>query len=332
MYEKHFGLAKKPFVTTPSPRFIFLGSSHREALASLICGVREGWGFISLGGEVGTGKTTLLRALLEELDASLKTVLITHTTLTKTELLRTILDDLDIPAKGLRRVEMIRALHQFLLDEVMAGRKPPVLIIDEAQNLQPEVLEEIRLLSNLETGESKLIQVILAGQPELQTKLDQPNLRQLRQRIAARAHLEPLDYDETVAYVRHRLNIAGGADPDLFTPKALFRVWKASGGIPRVINIVCEQGLVFAYGAERKRVVSTVVSEVSRSLGLDPGPEIRTQPAAAQSSTQSSAQSSAPVRVVIRLRRPGWAATAAVAAFALLAIGYFMVTYFSGQS
>ena len=119
MYEKHFGLAKKPFATTPGPRFLFLGSSHREALAELICGVQEGWGFISLGGEVGTGKTTLLRALLEELDASVKTILITHTTLTKTELLRMILDDLDIPAARLRRVEMIGALHEFLLNEVM---------------------------------------------------------------------------------------------------------------------------------------------------------------------------------------------------------------------
>jgi general secretion pathway protein A len=269
MYEEHFGLKLKPFAVTPNPGFLFPAHSHREALAALAYGVQDRRGFVCLIGEVGTGKTTLLRALLERLDVSVRTVLITHTTLDNEGLLRMILHDLLIPHASLIRVEMIQALHDFVISEFEAGHPPPLLIVDEAQNLDDAVLEEIRLFTNLEIGESKLLQVILAGQPELEQKLARRRLRQLGQRIAVRAHLEPLSREETVAYIEHRLEVAGAPNLNLFTRAALRRVWSVSKGIPRVINILCEQALVNAFGAKRERVNEAFVAEAARDLGLD---------------------------------------------------------------
>jgi general secretion pathway protein A len=268
MYETHFGLRIKPFAVTPNPRFLYPARSHREALAALVYGVKHRRGFICLVGEVGTGKTTLLRALLERLDVSLRTVLITHTTLDREGLLRMILHDLLIPHASLIRVEMIQALHDFVIAELESGHFPPLLILDEAQNLDDEVLEEIRLLTNLEIGDTKLLQVILSGQPELEQKLARPRLRQLGQRIAVRAKLQPLDREETVAYVHHRLRVAGAQNLNLFSRAALRTVWVASKGIPRLINMVCEQALVNAFGANRSSVNEALVEEAAHDLGL----------------------------------------------------------------
>jgi general secretion pathway protein A len=268
MYETHFGLRIKPFAVTPNPRFLYPARSHREALAALIYGVKQRRGFICLVGEVGTGKTTLLRALLERLDVSLCTVLITHTTLDREGLLRMILHDLLIPHASLIRVEMIQALHDFVIAELESGHFPPLLILDEAQNLDDDVLEEIRLLTNLEIGDTKLLQVILSGQPELEQKLARSKLHQLGQRIAVRAKLEPLNQEETIAYVHHRLNVAGAQNLNLFTRSALRAVWSSTGGIPRLINIVCEQALVNAFGANRHGVNEKLVVEAAHDLGL----------------------------------------------------------------
>ena len=269
MYETHFGLRMKPFGVTPNPRFLYPSRSHREALAALVYGVKHRRGFICLVGEVGTGKTTLLRALLDGLNVSVRTALITHTTLDREDLLWLVLNELLIPHAGLSRVEMIQALHDFVVAELESGSFPPLLIVDEAQNLEDEILEEIRLLTNLEIGDTKLLQVILSGQPELEQKLAQPQLRQLGQRMAVRARLEPLDREETAAYVYHRLRIAGSRDGHLFTRAALRRVWSRTGGIPRLINIVCEQALVNAFGANRNTVSESFVEEAARDLGLD---------------------------------------------------------------
>ncbi len=269
MYETHFGLTSKPFAVTPNPRFLYPARAHREALAALVYGVKQGRGFICLVGEVGTGKTTILRALLDDLSVSVRTALITHTTLDREDLLWMILNELLIPHEGLTRVEMINALHEFVLDELQCQRFPPLLVVDEAQNLSDEVFEEIRLLTNLEIGDTKLFQVILSGQPELEVKLAQPQLRQLGQRIAVWGRLQPLDLGETTAYVRHRLGVAGGHDMRLFTRGALLKVWLASGGTPRIINIVCEQALVNAFGANRDHVSEALVDEAIRDLGLE---------------------------------------------------------------
>jgi general secretion pathway protein A len=269
MYESFFGLKVKPFAVTPDPRFLYAGKSHREALASLIYGVKQRRGFIRLVGEVGTGKTTLLRALLERLEVEIRTVLITHTTIDKEELLRMILNDLEMPCDRLNRVQMIQSLHDLVLLQLQNRLPPPLIIVDEAQNLADEVLEEIRLLTNLEVGDSKLLQVILAGQPELERKLEKPNLRQLGQRVAVRARLEPLGEDDTAAYVRHRLKIAGAKDVDLFSAKALATVWRRTAGLPRLINILCEQSLMNAFGADKKRVDESLVEEAVHDLGLD---------------------------------------------------------------
>jgi general secretion pathway protein A len=269
MYERHFGLQMKPFAVTPDPHFLYAGRAHREALAALEYGIQQRRGFICLVGEVGTGKTTLLRALLEKLDVSVRTVLITHTTVDRVDLLRMILHELLIPHADLTRVEMIQVLHDFVLGELYSRCPPPVIIADEAQNLSAEVLEEIRLLTNLEIGDTKLVQVILSGQPELDRTLAKPELRQLGQRIAVRARLTPLAPDETAAYIRHRLQVAGAREVDLFSRGALRRVHERTGGIPRLVNILCEQALVNAFGANRRTVNESVLEEAVRDLGLD---------------------------------------------------------------
>jgi len=269
MYQHHFGLRAEPFAVTPDPTFLFTGRAHREALAALVYGVKQRRGFICLVGEIGTGKTTLLRALLERLDVSVRTILITHTTIGCDDLHRMVLQELSIPHAGLTRAEMVHALYEFLLVQFHARHPPPLLIVDEAQNLADEVLEEIRLLTNLEIGDGKLLQVILSGQPELDRNLARPGLRQLGQRIAVRARLDPLDEQETAAYVKHRLRIAAGHGVDLFSRAALRRVWWRTGGLPRLVNILCEMALVNAFGANRSRVDEGFVEEAARDLGLD---------------------------------------------------------------
>lgn len=270
MYETYFGLARKPFAVTPDPRFLYQGASHREALASLVCGVRERRGFICLVGEVGTGKSTLLRALRDRLGRTVRTALLTHTTVNRQELLRMVLHELRLKDQGRTRIQMLRALNQFVVRQLRAKRPPPVLIVDEAHNLSDQVLEEIRLLTNLETSDTRLMQVVLAGQPELEQKLARPGLRQLRQRIAIWARLDPLNREEVVRYVLHRLSVAGAPGRCLFTDEALYVIWKTSGGLPRVINVLCEQSLTYAYGAGKRQVDGTLVAEAARDAGLSP--------------------------------------------------------------
>ena len=269
MYLQHFGLAVKPIEVTPDPRFLFDGRLHREALAALTYGVQERRGFITLVGEVGTGKTTLLRSLLDSLDPTVQTVLITHTTINREELVQMILAELEIPRTGLGRVQMLHRLQEFLLDRLGRGEQT-VLIIDEAQNLTPAVLEEVRLLTNLETSDAKLLQVILAGQPELERTLQRPELRQLRQRIGVYARIGPLSLQDTALYIRHRLRVAGRRRQTLFTAAAIQAIWRVTGGIPRLVNLMADHCLVGAFAGGERQVHLATVNEVARDLGLTP--------------------------------------------------------------
>ena len=267
MYERHFGFLHRPFAMTPDPSFLYRGKIHREALAGLMYGVRELRGLVSLIGEVGTGKSTLLRALMESLVPSQKTIFLTHTTVNRKQALAMMLSELDLDAEG-DRAELVQRLHRFCLREVQSGNPPPLLIVDEAQNLSCQVLEEIRLLTNLETVHSKLLQVILSGQPELEDKIFLPELRQLRQRIAVRTRLAPLEISETPTYIEHRLTVAGYSREPLFSSFALEVIWRASGGIPRIINLICDHSLLNAFGMGRQSVPDQSVLESLRDLGL----------------------------------------------------------------
>lgn len=266
MYESFFALKEKPFSLTPNPRFLFLSKTHNEVYAHLIYGIESRAGFVEVTGEVGTGKTTILRTLLSHLDESkYRVAFIFNPKLTAFELLRNINREFGVADDGLNNPDLIHALNGFLLSENQAGRTP-ILVIDEAQNLSGEVLEQIRLLSNLETEEDKLIQVVLFGQPELRHHLNDHSLRQLNQRIAVRYQLRPLNREETTSYILHRLNIAGRPDGNLFSPKALSRVFQCSGGIPRRINLICDRALLTAYSEERgivsRRDVNQAVAEL----------------------------------------------------------------------
>ncbi|MFH7321595.1 AAA family ATPase [Desulfurivibrio sp. D14AmB] len=259
MYENYFGFHHKPFAITPDPRALYLSERHREALAHLLYGVGEGGGFVLLTGEVGTGKTTLCRSLLEQLPADVDLALILNPKLDAVELVAAICDELKIsyPAGRPSLKVLVAALNDYLLQNHAAGRRT-VLIIDEAQNLAPEVLEQVRLLTNLETAEIKLLQIILIGQPELRELLKRDELRQLAQRITARYHLDPLDRGESTAYVRHRLQVAGVERP-LFSAGALKALYRLSGGVPRLINVIADRALLGAYVEERNLVDEAIL-------------------------------------------------------------------------
>lgn len=254
MYCKQFGLDSKPFSISPDPRFLFLSDRHREALAHLLYGVGEGGGFVQLTGEVGTGKTMLCRTLLEQLPDTVNVALILNPKLSGLELVATICDELKVayPRDTQSLKVLIDHLNHHLLDSHAAGRRT-ILIIDEAQNLSTEVLEQIRLLTNLETAQAKLLQIILIGQPELQTLLARNELRQLAQRITARYHLGSLNREETRTYIAHRLRVSGG-HADLFATQALDEVHKLSTGVPRLINVICDRALLGAYVEDKRRV------------------------------------------------------------------------------
>ena len=246
MYYHYFGLSENPFSIAPNPQFLYMSDRHREALAHLTFGLRESGGFVLLTGEVGTGKTTVSRCLLEQLPDNTDVAFIFNPTLTEQELLATICDDFGLaypPTPTLKQLTDL--LHQHLLANMARGRET-VLIIDEAQHLQPQVLEQLRLLTNLETNTRKLLQVILIGQPELQLLLGRRELRQLAQRITARYHLLPLTLDEVARYVSHRLAVAGCSRP-LFTKAAIKRLHQVSGGVPRLLNLLCDRSLLGAY-------------------------------------------------------------------------------------
>ena len=245
MYERFFCFRDQPFRLTPDPRYLYLGSKHREGYAHLLYALREGSGFVAVTGEVGTGKTTLVRALLRESHDNVAVAYIFNPVLSSIELLQTINAEFGLPSRSTSKKELTEALNQFLLSQKLDGGRA-VIIVDEAQNLDPAVLEQLRLLSNLETETEKLLQIILLGQPELRTLLERPDLRQLSQRISLRWHLEPLDREEAERYLDHRVRVAGGRE-SLFDARAADLVHQLSGGVPRLINILAHRALLVAY-------------------------------------------------------------------------------------
>jgi len=266
MYTNYFGFKEKPFTLTPNPRFIFLSKHHKEAFAHLLYGINSHYGFIELIGEVGTGKTTVLRTLLGQLqDKNYRTALIFNPSLTGVELLRSINSEFGIDASSHYANELLAVLNRFLLEENTNGRTV-VLVIDEAQNLDPSTLEQIRLISNLETEDDKLIQIILAGQPELEHLLSRPELRQINQRIAVRYRLSPISMDETRAYIRHRMEVAGESGGVTFNRYAIKYIYLYTRGVPRMINILCDRALLIAYGDERRDIGAGIVSRAIREI------------------------------------------------------------------
>lgn len=254
MYLEFFGLREMPFNITPDPRFLFLADSHRDAMESVVYGILERKGFIQLVGEVGCGKTTICRAALRRVADQTQTALILNPTISATELIRAILTDLGcIPRKN-QRLALIEQLNEFLLERAGRGINVAV-IIDEAQTLSPALMEHVRLLSNLETDQHKLMQIVLVGQPELDRRLAEPRLRQLRQRMMIRAELRPLDPADTSRYIAHRLGVAGGGPDVRFDDVASLTVHQRSAGIPRLINKICDRSMLAAF-ARGDRVVS----------------------------------------------------------------------------
>jgi len=268
MYHQHFGLSEAPFSIAVNPRYLFMSQRHRDALAHLLYGVGGGGGFILLTGEVGTGKTTINRCLLEQLPDTTDLAIILNPALSAVELLATACDELQISyPEGTESLKILTdALHRYLLDNHGTGRRT-VLMIDEAQHLDFDVLEQIRLLTNLETNDEKLLQIILIGQPELTEKLARPELRQLNQRITARYNLQPLDRGETAAYIRHRLDIAGlKGGQTLFSDGAVKEVHRITRGIPRLINVLCDRSLLGAYGKKLAQVNPKLVKEAASEV------------------------------------------------------------------
>ncbi len=265
MYTDFFGLREKPFALSPDPRYLFLSGSHREALAHLLYGIEEGEGFIAITGEVGTGKTTLCRTLIERLGSETEVAFLFNPIGSGLELLQAIAREFGLDAKNATRAELNDRLNRFLLEKKSRGQRV-LLIVDEAQDLSAETLEEIRLLSNLETSSSKLIQILLLGQPELARKLDSSELRQLRQRIGVRWNLGSLSSRETRDYVRHRLRVAGVSSRHVFSDSALRLVHRRTQGVPRLINVLCDRSLLAAFAAEKGTVTPSVVRRAAREV------------------------------------------------------------------
>jgi len=255
MYCTFYGFRESPFTITPNPRFLFMSAQHREAFAHLVYAVESRAGFIELTGEVGTGKTTLLRTFLNKLDdEGHRTALIFNPCLSSLELLTSINREFGLPGGQQSRMELLEALNAFLLEQKAAGRRV-VLVMDEAQNLSAEVLEQIRLISNLETETDKLIQIVLSGQPELLALLARDELRQLNQRITVRYHLLPMSFESTRRYIDHRMELAGRFRAAEFSSAALKRIYRYAGGVPRLVNLACDRSLLIGF-TEEERVIS----------------------------------------------------------------------------
>jgi len=270
MYCEYYGFLRRPFEMTPDPSFLYLGEAHREGLATLVYGVQSGKGFVLLTGEVGTGKTTLLHALLNQLDPSTSCAFLFNPRLTPLDFFQILFEELGIEKKCANKAEYLLALNAFLIER-LGRNEQTLLIIDEAQNLSAEMLEEIRLLSNLETPRSKLIQIMLVGQPELKELLARPELRQLRQRIGLRHHLRPFDERETWDYVDERLRKAGYSGKGLFKRSALRRIYEVTAGTPRLINSVCDGALLLGYSQDKHTLDAAAIDEVARDMELGPG-------------------------------------------------------------
>ncbi len=272
MFLEFYQLRQQPFGVTPDPAYLYLSSTHREALDSLLSGIKEGRGFFALIAEPGMGKTTTLYQLLDELHDSARTVFLFQTQCNSREFFQYLLNELGVDTKGMDLVSMHGKLNEILFAEMIAGRRF-VLIVDEAQNLEDSVLETVRLLSNFETSYSKMLQIVLAGQPQLSDKLAQPQLAQLRQRLAVRAQLDALSPVETANYVEHRLKIAGHSGAPLFSPEAMALIAQRSRGVPRAINHLCYSALVAACSNGMETVSAEIVEETASKLGFEIAPE-----------------------------------------------------------
>jgi general secretion pathway protein A len=268
VYLEFYGLKQSPFDLTPNPRFLFHSGKHREAFNHLLYGIRERKGFVQLTGEIGAGKTTLCRALLEQLDAKFSTALILNPAMNAKELMKAVATEFGLEVKNLDRLETVAVISQFLVQQIVAG-KETVLIVDEAQNLTDELLEQVRMLSNIETDDRKLLQIVLMGQPELRQRLNSPRLKQLRQRITVRYHLMPLTHFETGQYIQHRLQLAGSKGVPIFTRPALWRIFNYSKGVPRLINAVCDKVLLAGFVAQSDRINFQMVGRAIRELEGD---------------------------------------------------------------
>jgi len=307
MYKKFFGLRENPFNVNPDPRFLFSTRHTEEAFAVLTYGIQARKGFITLTGEVGTGKTTLLNKLLDWLhEQSLATAFVFNSRLNVTQFLDFMMADFGISCDTRLKSQVLIHLNQWLLERYRAG-ETAVLIVDEAQNLSPQVLEEIRLLTNLETATEKLLQIVLSGQPELEQKLNQPGLRQLRQRITLRCRTYPLTMEETAGYIQERLRVAGADSTPIFAPDAVEAVHRYARGIPRVVNLLCEHGLISAFVDQKRPVQLATIDEVAREFDLhriDPIAQPVESPGASgeNSSLMEALQNLA--TLVDRLRRP----------------------------
>ena len=280
MYKSFFNLSRNPFDLTPNPDFLFATKRHNEALAALYYGVRQHKGFVVVTGEVGTGKTLVLRCLLRLMKQSpdIAYAYVFNSRLSPAEFLQYILSDFGLPAAGRNKAELLLELSQFLISRG-SQKLTTVLIVDEAHHLSAEVLEEVRLLTNLETAEDKLLQIVLVGQPELDEKLDSVGLRQLKQRIALRARLDTLDEDETMGYIERRLEIAGTSPlaNAVFSEQAIAAVYRHSRGFPRLINTICENALISAYARQRRLVTPDIIEDVAKEFRLEVEylPEVR---------------------------------------------------------
>jgi len=253
MYLEFFGLKERPFNMTSDPNFLYMSQRHKEAFAHLTYGINERKGFLEITGEIGTGKTTLCRALVNSLERSIKTAFIMHSNLPELQLLSAIIEDFGLQPRYKSKLSMLSQLNDFLMEQLSLNCNV-VLIIDEAQNLKLSTLEQVRLLSNLETEKEKLFQIILVGQPELREKLRSPGLRQLRQRIGVRYHILPLERNEVGDYVNHRLSVAGSNGGIIFEADALDAIYAYSGGIPRLINTACDKALLLAFVLEKRTI------------------------------------------------------------------------------
>jgi general secretion pathway protein A len=275
MYVNYYGFREKPFNLTPDPRFVFLSKNHREAFAHLLYGINNRTGFIALTGEVGSGKTTVLRSLLSQLDAEhYRTALIFNPCLSPSELLQSINREFGIPSRTSNISDLLDALNTFLLQQKAEGRIV-VLAIDEVQNLETKVLEQIRLISNLETDREKLIQIVLSGQPEFVQILKKKEMRQLSQRITVQYHLKPLDFEDTVRYIDHRLEVAGGKGGGIFTRTALKRIYRYSRGLPRLINAACDRALLAGYTKDKAVINPRIASAGIKDMRTNAAPDSR---------------------------------------------------------
>ena len=265
MYETFFGFSEKPFHIAPNPKYLYFSSKHQDALNYMEYGIREGAGFILLTGEIGTGKTTLIRYMLNRIEANIQVAVVFNTNVTGDQLLELILQEFELKGVANNKPGNLEILYRYLIKKY-ARNERVLLIIDEAQNLKDDVLEEVRMLSNLQTDDNLLLQIILVGQPELKAKLNRPSLAQLTQRIAVNYHLRSLSHDETIEYIASRLEKVGG-DPNVFTKDAVDEIFRVTNGIPRSVNLLCDSALVYAYGDGVKTVDNSVISRVVEDKG-----------------------------------------------------------------